>query len=1020
LHRGSWMRLGRLGLGLIVLTGCTLAGGPDGGEDPLDRFPGAQVEGSADGVPLLVTGDLGQATADGGKLDDSDAAAVLPELLREIAPVFRLRPTDLRLVRVTSDRDGTLHARYQQMQFGFDVDGAELLLHIDPRGKVYAAGGTARGGITPSMKTAVDAEEARARASAASGLDVLGAPELGFLLDGARRVRLVWEALAAGERDGLPGRERIFIDARTGAVAATFDLIHEARDRRVTSSDNASLTSGRVTVTEGGAPPAGDVTAVTLYDHLGTVYDCYQTLFGRDSWDGKGAKIDAYVHYGISYVNAFWDGEHLVFGDGNGDASGPFGDALDVVGHELTHAVVEKTAGLRYEGESGAINEAMADIFGAVCETWSRGDQVGPATWLLGEDAWTPGKPDDALRYMDDPTRDEGSKDFYPDRYVGFDDNGGVHWNSGIANLAFKLLVTGGSHPRGLTAVEVPALGLDDTRRIFYRALTAYLSSASQFVDLRLATQLAASELLGPDARDAVGLAWKAVGVDVDPEPLPAGEALPSGATRTLTEKDLENPRLYIVEVPEGAGRLVVETRGPGDVDVLVEREGRPTPQRADHQAISPSADEMIVVMKPRAGRYGVLVTGYTPEGGTVTVRATVDDGTASAVLRPGRWAQVTARAGDEIVLGIPIPANAPVLLVELGEGHERAAITVGGKDAGGPEGPTALQVATPLEGEVKLRLRALADGVVELRASALTGRALAEGQTDVIDGNEGPSALYVLDVPEGAGSLEIRNDVTFGAAMVLVSRGEVPTRDSFHFRMPSSGVGVIGAPMPGRYFVSVLGLYEFESTISAHAGAATESVSVKTRQTASLALPPGVERRFTLERAPFATGTLRVSGDLEVLVRKDAPPTAALHDASTIGQTDAVKTIPISDQTGTIHVLARAPQGGNGELSVSLTAPRALRKGIGAFLTTPRGGSKLLMYTPSTPGASVTVKLSGGQGEADLFVKQGGLPTSTSFDAGSSAPGTADQVTLTANGPLYILVTAPSDHALVGVTASE
>jgi hypothetical protein len=189
--------------------------------------------------------------------------------------------------------------------------------------------------------------------------------------------------------------------------------------------------------------------------------------------------------------------------------------------------VTEATANLVYMDEPGALNEAMSDIMGAVCELWASPIQnpIPEKTWLVGEDIYTPNVPDDALRYMNNPTRDRHppdsefySRDYYPERYMGPADNGGVHMNSGIANLAFYLLVAGGHHPRDKTTVTVPGIGMEKARRIFYRALTqGYFTTNTQFKQARGATELVAQELYDAATQDAVTAAWVAVGVPAPP-----------------------------------------------------------------------------------------------------------------------------------------------------------------------------------------------------------------------------------------------------------------------------------------------------------------------------------------------------------------------------------------------------------------------------------------------------------------------------------------------------------------------
>jgi bacillolysin len=175
---------------------------------------------------------------------------------------------------------------------------------------------------------------------------------------------------------------------------------------------------------------------------------------------------------------------------------------------------------LLYFEESGAINEAMSDILGAAVDR-----QEGASienTWRIGEDIYTPFTSGDSLRNMADP-QETGDYDYYPTRYMGTEDGGGVHLNSGIANLAFQLLVDGGTHPRGTTNVDVPPItsgSFDESfleaMRIFYNANTACLTPLSNFAALRYCT----AEVYGGEFRDAVNIAWDAVGVPTSP-PVP-------------------------------------------------------------------------------------------------------------------------------------------------------------------------------------------------------------------------------------------------------------------------------------------------------------------------------------------------------------------------------------------------------------------------------------------------------------------------------------------------------------------
>ena len=221
------------------------------------------------------------------------------------------------------------------------------------------------------------------------------------------------------------------------------------------------------------------------------------------------------MNYGTAYNNAFWSSGYAVFGDGDGANFSPLTN-LDVVAHELTHGVVEATAGLIYEGESGALNESYADAFAAVVEHSVEGDSDD--VWLIGEDCWTPNTDGDALRYMADPTLDGSSRDHYDDRYQGSQDNGGVHLNSGIPNLAFYLTAQGGSHPSGGDPVQ--GIGIEKAGKIWIQALQASLTASSTLSDARDATLMAAIDLYGDEdeSLDVLALAWHLVGLGDPPD----------------------------------------------------------------------------------------------------------------------------------------------------------------------------------------------------------------------------------------------------------------------------------------------------------------------------------------------------------------------------------------------------------------------------------------------------------------------------------------------------------------------
>ncbi|WP_055525829.1 M4 family metallopeptidase [Streptomyces graminilatus] len=264
------------------------------------------------------------------------------------------------------------------------------------------------------------------------------------------------------------------------------------------------------------------------FDGLGTTRDFYRTVLQRNSVDDRGMRLDGYVHFDVKFNNAFWDGRQMVFGDGDGTLFTDFTRSLDVIAHELTHAVTEFTAGLAYHGQSGALNESMSDVFGSVVKQWSLNQSAEVADWLIGAEVFTPEIDADALRSMKAPghayDNELFGKDPQPDHMSHFahlpdnerGDFGGVHINSGIPNKAFYLTATniGGS------SWGAPAL-------IWYESLKAS-SIDTQFQGFADTTHQKAEELYGAGSNEqlAVLAAWQEVGIQVS--------GVPAGVARDL------------------------------------------------------------------------------------------------------------------------------------------------------------------------------------------------------------------------------------------------------------------------------------------------------------------------------------------------------------------------------------------------------------------------------------------------------------------------------------------------------
>jgi Zn-dependent metalloprotease len=316
------------------------------------------------------------------------------------------------------------------------------------------------------------------------------------------------------------GRRTMDIDAELHAhvvaPAVTTGAAWEIHD-----AHNGSALPGEL-VRTAGEPEVGDVTvdeaATGITESLALFAD-----FGRSSYDDKGATVVATVHYEQDYDNAFWDGNQLVFGDGDGRVFDRFTKPIDVLGHELSHAVTQFTADLTYQGQSGAMNESISDVFGACIKQRSLGQDAAAADWLVGEGIFLPGINGRALRSMSEPGTAYDDPQIGKDPQVGSmadfvettDDNGGVHLNSGIPNRAFVLAAR--------------AIGGDSwsgAGRIWYAALTSGISADSDFAAFAEATVRAAGE----HAR-AVEDAWTTVGVTPGASSVSSSGTTPSGSS---------------------------------------------------------------------------------------------------------------------------------------------------------------------------------------------------------------------------------------------------------------------------------------------------------------------------------------------------------------------------------------------------------------------------------------------------------------------------------------------------------
>ena len=486
-------------------------------------------------------------------------AAVARAFLDRRGTAFGIRDQahELRVSSVRELARDRSSVRFRQLHDGVPVIGGELVVNLDAKGNVLSAAGEVTPAPDVSVAPRVTAAAARDRAlemtARAHGVRKAGlraGDPILWIYDsrlmggpGLDRPTLVWRINVTG-RARMPVNELVLVDAQLGVVALHFSQIETAKVRRVCDAQNtdAQVPCTNPARSEGG--PASKVKDVNdAYDLTGAVHDFLQRRFGRDSIDGAGETLTSTARWcpqgWCPFDNAYWDGKQMVFGQG-------YASADDVVGHELTHGLIDRSSRLFYYSQSGAINESMADVFGEFVDlTDGVGTDTSAKRWRLGEDL-----PIGAIRDMKDPTRFGDPDRVSSPRYTAdpFDeDNGGVHTNSGVNNKAAYLITDGGK----FNGETITGLGIDKAARIYYEVVTNLLTSASDYRDLYYALPQACRQLVGTagitssDCEQVVR-AVNAVEMFITGPAIAAGHATSCPAvspTQTLYSDDLERPQ---------------------------------------------------------------------------------------------------------------------------------------------------------------------------------------------------------------------------------------------------------------------------------------------------------------------------------------------------------------------------------------------------------------------------------------------------------------------------------------------
>lgn len=260
--------------------------------------------------------------------------------------------------------------------------------------------------------------------------------------------------------------------------------------------------------------PSGDREADQAFVGSGHVHSLYHKVYGRNSLDGNGMILVSTVHHRRNYNNAFWDGTQMAYGDGDGELFVPLTNSLSVIGHELSHGVVQFSGGLIYQDQSGALNESFADVFGVLTVQHKKKQTAAEANWLVGDGIFAKGIQGEALRSLrapgeaySDPVLGKDPQPYHMDFFNNTSsDNGGVHINSGIPNHAFFLL----AHYLGGCAWEKAG-------QIWYDALQNIQNPHATFHDWALETLTTSDNLFGGGSRESIFTrrAWKLVGLPI-------------------------------------------------------------------------------------------------------------------------------------------------------------------------------------------------------------------------------------------------------------------------------------------------------------------------------------------------------------------------------------------------------------------------------------------------------------------------------------------------------------------------
>lgn len=486
-------------------------------------------------------------------MSDGQAAARALTLLEARADDLGLTNVreELSLRSVTRDPLGQFHVRLDQQIRGIPVFGSQIIVHMDGRGTFR--------GVTDALTPVTGLPSLRAKISPFGALKTALADfargtsahpdiELTLFEDRDGDLFLTYRVSLTDIESEDPKEHVYFISAHTGRVIFDHNNLHTraaegtgeslylgevplSTDQDGLSFEMLDSTRGGIYTTDMGNGTSGNGSIFTDSDnawgngterdrasaaadaHYGTMatWDFFMERFDRNGIRDDGVGSLSRVHYGNNYNNAFWSDSCfcMTYGDGDGSVLSPL-VSIDVIAHEMSHGVTSATSGLVYFWDAGGMNEAFSDIMGTAVEFYAADQGIdSDPDFYIGEDIYTPGTPGDALRYMDDPSKD-GRSIVHASQMRFFTD---PHYSSGLPNYVFYLAAQGGTHVSSGDTVS-GAIGVERAAAVFYYGMTNYMTSRSRFSSQKDATVRAAREIYGTAVANTVEAAWAACGVN--------------------------------------------------------------------------------------------------------------------------------------------------------------------------------------------------------------------------------------------------------------------------------------------------------------------------------------------------------------------------------------------------------------------------------------------------------------------------------------------------------------------------